>query len=141
MIALPRFFFPLPSYARFLFPLIKAGQALANAESGVGLDLAFMEGSSTYSLLLTGLITLAELLQPRLLLLLQIGIFLDFRLVQTVDYGVLTLDDENLLDLFSMMRVNTIETIEKNDEEATSDLSWIFERDLAYGHAAIFLKI
>lgn len=59
---------------------------------------------TTYPCLLRGLVLLAQIPQPVVLFLLQVGVFLDLGLVEPVDDGVLPLADQYFLDLMTAER-------------------------------------
>lgn len=73
---------------------------------------------TTYPCLLRSLVLLPQVPQPVVLFPFQVGVLLDFGLVESIDNGVLALPNEHLLDL-----------------------SLIVEAHLAHRHAAIFLQI
>lgn len=78
-----------------------------------------------------------QFLQVIVPLLFQIGFLLNLGLVETVDDGVLALDDEHALDLWHRRSVFS----PHSRRQGKTDLSLVLEADLADLHASILFEI
>lgn len=94
--------------------------------------------SSTYPLLLRGLIPLPQFTSAVLSLLLEVGMFLYLCLVEAVDNRVFALFDEDSLDLVGSESGCKIRIPGLG---RGTNLSLVFEADLANSHATVFFQV
>lgn len=92
---------------------------------------------NTYPCQLGGLVPLTQLALPVILFLLQVGVFLNLGLVESVDDGVLPLTHKDPLDLAE----ESEKEVSMSNGGGMVNLFVVVERHLADCHAAVFLEV